>query len=140
MSKCIFTGCVLAVSALYSVGHAQTNGWLSVASSSDERVRKEAKTGSFELNTNKGGDEIAVVTGRSLNGPRANPTIALEKWYVRTIDCKRGQGKVVVLTLSGEYKYENDFLREGGTIASGMAEFICDVHAIVLESRNKKGI
>lgn len=126
----IFTGSVAAGAP----------GWTEVAANASRTAVKEIKDGSFEVSQNKSNEEIAVVTGRTLSGSQTSPSIALEKWYVRTGDCQRGEGKIVTLRLDGEFKYDNDFLLDGGTVASGVAEIICLIHTRQAENRRKKSL
>lgn len=124
----VFRGCVVfVVSALFPFftcsASAKTN-WISLASS-DDGSKWEAKPGSFEFSKNRSDVVIAMLAGRVVGAKHA--TIELHKWYVSAADCDNKMGRLVTLSVSGEYQYENDFIFEGGSVASSIAEFICTV-------------
>lgn len=98
--------------------------WISLAVL-DDGTKWEAKPGSFEFKKNRSGIPIAVLTGRVVNTKPS--TIDLRKWYVTAGDCKNKMGKLVSLDVSGEYQHENDFLFDSGSVASSIAQFICEV-------------
>lgn len=118
--------------------HAQ-EGWISVATSQNGETSYDARKGTFEVRLNQSNEEIAVITGKSVRG-KANPEINLEKWYVRTKDCAAKQGKVVTLTMDGQFKFDNDFIFDAGSMASGKAEFICEVLDHFNAERRKKSL
>lgn len=116
----------------FSSGVASAADWLPVSSS--DRADYFGLAGSFKVTTNKAGDEIAVMTGKNDN--KADRTVTLEKLYVRVRDCKAQQGKVVALTMEGDFKYDFDFIFGAGNVGSTKAEFICGVY----DHLNKKGL
>lgn len=119
---------------------------LAIASDSDKWVKVgeldigifSIKKDSFENTTTRGGDRIAVVIGRSLS--TKTKQISLEKWYVRVADCYSGHGQLATLTIDGEFKYENSWVEDGGSIASSIASVICGVHKWIADENEKKGI
>jgi len=126
---------LLAASLNVGVVHAQQE-WFEVAAT-DERIW-EVQGGSFEESRTKGGDPIAVVISRVTT--KSTKQIDLRKSYVPIADCEKRMGKVVTLDLDGKFRFENDFLFGGGTVASSMAEFICEVYFIRVKAAEKKGI
>ena len=121
---------------LFSISALAEDGWSYVAGNDD--MQMSGKHGSFQRIKNKAGQDVFVILGKGVN--TRTKQVDLEKWYVRAADCARQQGKLVTLTIDGEYKYENDFVFGAGTIASGMAEFICGIDAAVKQNNNKKGV
>lgn len=121
----------------FAVASAASDGWTDVFSRSDSEEYL-AKTGSFEVTTTKGGDEVASVIGRVKS--IKDKTITVEKWYVKTDDCAKGYGKLVTLSVSGEYKYDNSFAENDGSVGSTIAELICGVHKRIKEDEEKMGI
>jgi hypothetical protein len=107
--------------ALASVTAGAQDNWIPLTSSdlSDGAVLK----GSFQIGKNKSGDAIAVVTGKESD--KRTKQIALEKWYVRVLQCQQQQGKLVGLTMDGEYKWEADFIFGAGSVGAAKAQFIC---------------
>ena len=99
----------------------------------------EARAGSFDVRKNGAKEEIAVISGKAIRG-NTNSRIDLEKWYVRTSDCVAKQGKVVTLTLDGEFKFDSDFIFDAGSIASGKAEFICSVFEYSKAEKRSKSL
>ena len=110
--------------------------WYEVAST--DETFWEVQGGSFEEVKTKGGDPIAVVVSRATT--RSTKRIDLRKSYVPLASCRNKMGKIVTLDLDGNFRYENDFVVGGGTVASAIAEFICDVYVIRVKALEKKGI
>jgi hypothetical protein len=92
----------LSISAAYA-----DDGWITVAASNDG-MTWQAKAGSLEFTQTKGGTPIAVVTGRVTQ--QSTYSIMVEKWYVPISECVAEQGKLVTLNISGDFKYETDFV------------------------------
>ncbi|WP_458237961.1 hypothetical protein, partial [Pseudomonas sp. P5_A2_2] len=98
----------------------------------------EAMAGTFEYSKNKSDVPIAVLVGRIVS-PKSSK-IELHKWYVSAGDCNKKMGKLVTLSVSGEYQFENDFLFESGNVASYVAKFICDVAEQGIKNANGKSL
>lgn len=114
---------------------AQDN-WIPVSNS--QYGEGFALKGSYVLTKNKVGEEIAVITGKT--DVKATSTIDLEKWYVRVADCRRKQGKLVALTMDGEFKYDSDFVYGAGSVGSAKAEFVCGVYEYQRQEKADKGL
>ena len=112
--------------------------WIKIDESKDGSHLVYALRGSYGLSRNKGGDQIAVITTRSVN--KKSDRVFLQKSYVRTRDCAAKQGKIVSLSMDGEFLYENDFIFDAGTIATSIAEMICLIYAADQAERDGKGI
>ena len=112
--------------------------WIDVASSKSGSTILSIKSGSLEFTETKGGTTIALVVGRDSN--QKTSQITLEKWYVSAIDCKNKMGKLVTLSISGEYKYENDFVFSGGSVASSIAEAICGAAEYAINASKEKSL
>jgi len=128
---------VSAILSLLSCSVSAETSWISLVSSSDGS-KWEAKPGSFEFSKNKSDVAIAVLAGRVVS---PKPTkIDLHKWYVSAVDCNNKMGKLVTLSVSGEYQFENDFIFESGNVASYIAKFICDVADQSIKNANGKSL
>lgn len=95
--------------------------WISYASNSD--TSWEIKTGSLNFLPNRNGENIALVLGRSVHSDTSG--IAFFKWYVTEDDCAKKMGSFVALSLKGDFLFQQDFVFDGGTVASILAETIC---------------
>lgn len=126
---------LIAIGAASS-SFGQPSPWVTVVTA-ENNVTYEFKTGSFELSKNGAGETIGAVISRTTMPDRS---IRLNKKYVRTTECEAGQGKIVTLNLSGEFAYDNDFLFQGGTIASSLAEMLCVLLAMDRDERRKKSM
>ena len=122
--------CIGAVSA--------EDGWTNIGVSKKDEVQYDVKNGSFEVTKTKGDVPIAVVIGRKSN-PKTS-SISVYKWYVPLQACVDKLGKVVFLTVSGEYDYEVDFVYGGGNMAAAVGETICNVAESHFAEINKKGL
>lgn len=112
--------------------------WLNTAADMDGEMASSVRVGSFTVAKNQGGEPIAVVIGRIVN--KKTSRIDLQKWYVRLADCAAGQGKLVTLSISGQFRYDNDFVFDGGTISSTNAKFICDTYNYIEQQSRKKSM
>ena len=110
--------------------------WISLVSADGSKW--EAKAGSFEFSKNKSDVPIAVLAGRIVSSKPSK--IDLHKWYVSAGDCKNEMGKLITLSVSGEYQFENDFLFESGSVASYIAKFICDVAEQSIKNADGKSL
>lgn len=137
MSKRFLVVVVGGIFAVVSCFASAEKNWIGLASLGDG-TKWEAKPGSFEFSKNKSGLPIAVLTGRVVN-PKPS-TIDLQKWYVTAGDCKNKMGKLITLSVSGDYQYENDFIYDGGNVASSIAQFICDVAAKSIKDADGKSL
>ena len=111
--------------------------WTNVATSKDG-TKWAIQNGSFEFSKTKAGIPIAAVVGR-ISDPNRN-SVSLNKWYVSAEDCSKRMGKVVTTNVSGEYRFESDFVIGSGNIASAMAEAICNVADYIIKQNNDKSM
>jgi hypothetical protein len=131
---------VVVVSATFSfVSFSASAGasWISLASS-DDGTKWEAKPGSFEFSKNRNDAAIAVLAGRVVSSKPYE--VSLHKWYVTGTDCKNKMGKLITLSVGGDYQYENDFIFDSGNVASAIAEFICTVADQSIKNANAKSL
>ena len=128
---------VVATAQIFSCYSSAEIKWISLAET-DGGIKMEAMPGSFEFSTNKSNTAIAVLTGRQVD--LKSKQIDLRKWYVSAVDCNNKMGKLVTLTVSGDYRFENDFVYDGGNVASAIAGFICDVADQSIKKANGKSL
>lgn len=124
---------ILLVAACSSV---MADDW--VRTTSNDTHQFSIKKGTGEITKNKAGEDIFVVIGR-VHGKKSKK-IDLEKWYVNVADCLKKEGKIVTLSLAGDFMYENDFVFQAGSIASVNAEFICAGYEYAVQGALEKGI
>ena len=110
--------------------------WMSVATSTNMEWHFQAS--SFAISKNKGGQAIFLITGKRTDS--RTKKIDLFKTYVSISDCKRRLGKIVFLNIDDEFQYENDFVFGSGSVATGMAEEICNAGLSIQKSRNNKSV
>lgn len=103
---------------------AAPNPWVEVSSSDSMSI--SFKKGTFEVGENKGGELIAVAMAQIRR--LATDEIEFRKHYVRVQDCRAGHGQLVSLNIDGKYAGEVDFVSEGGTVASGIADALCTLY------------
>lgn len=128
---------VLALATWCASALAQPTEWVTIAISRDNAAW-DVQPSSLEFKKTREGVPVYVVVGRIRSG--TNSRIDLYKWYVSVEDCNRGLGKVISLSISGDYRFDNDFVVGGGNIASSMAEAICESASFVREERAKKSL
>ena len=121
---------VVATAQLFSCYSSAEIKWISLAET-DGGIK-------MEFSTNKSNTAIAVLTGRQVD--LKSKQIDLRKWYVSAVDCNNKMGKLVTLTVSGDYRFENDFVYDGGNVASAIAGFICDVADQSIKKANGKSL
>ena len=127
----------LALLGLALCGHAIASDEWADISETDGAIFG-VKIDSFVHTTNKGGERIGTILGRSYS--KRSKTIIVEKWYVSLSDCATGYGKLVSLELDGSYKNEDSFVRGDGSAAATIALFICNVSEGVLANQERKSI
>ena len=94
--------------------------WIYIASSAESIWY--GQPGSFEEVNTKAGVPIAAILGKIQNTKTSH--IDLYKWYVSLSDCERNLGKLVTLDIDGNYRFDNDYVKGSGNVASQIAEFI----------------
>ncbi len=130
---------IILVMGLMLLSHnVFADGWLYILDTNDEAHKYYAQKGSFEMTKNKAGDPISAVTGRVID--TSTSMIELQKWYVRDADCDAKQGELVTLKLDGTFLYNNDFIFGAGSVASGLAQFICSLYFYEEKQNEKKGM
>lgn len=115
---------------------AYSQEWIEMAATDTDTY--SAKAGSFEIGQNKAGEAIAVIVGSTFS--KARKTYSYGKWYVTAKDCQRGMGKLVVLTTTGAYDFETDFVSAGNSAGAGIADTICTLYSASLKVREGKGM
>ena len=113
-------------------GSAFAQDWIDLASS--DAGFWEGRAGTMDFATTKGGIPIATASGR-IRWTK-DKSVDFVRWYVAVDHCKKGYGKLVTLNMSGEFKYENDYVKNGGSIASSIGDVLCSG----VEQRDLKGI
>jgi len=96
-------------------------GWTNFSTA--DTYYTDFKDGSYEEKKNKAGDEIGVIILKTRW--RNKDKIELEKVYVTKEDCLKGYGTVVVLDLSGKFKFEFEFAENAGTVSASIARVTC---------------
>ena len=132
--KRVLVGAIVCAGVAISA-HAQEE-WIEVAKSSASSFSIKLSTLTFKRN--KAEEAIVVGVGRSVD--IKTRAVVIEQWYVRTDDCDAELGKLVTLSTDGTYLYENDFVFDGGNVASAKAESLCTFYKAVKENAEKKGI
>lgn len=102
---------------------AQASPWIEVSRA--QNLVYEARSGSLEYSvTEKTKEPIIALTVR-VRDLRPGGAITFEKNYVRAIDCANGRGNVVTTDLDGRARFQTEFMLQGGSVASQIAEIIC---------------
>lgn len=120
---------------LLADGAVGDDGWVTVGES--EVSTDSIKLDTLELSTNKADERVAAAVGRQVS---KTGTVTIRKWYVRTADCEAGYGKLVTLSTSGEFIFDNDFAEGSGSMASGKAEALCYFYKAVKANREAKSL
>lgn len=121
----------LSAALLVSSAAMAAPTWTPMTESAD--FKASAKLNSFRVVNTQGGDEVALVTTQIVS-KKKNSTLVLQH-YIKTDDCIREQGKVVVLDMDGKFMTENSFAFGAGNNDSVVAEFICNLYI-----KNRKGL
>lgn len=100
-----------------------TPGWTKVAQSSDGTSVWYAKNHSLRYVLTKAGTPASVLTFQMIS----NGTVHLIDNYVTADSCLSGRGSIVSVKLSGEFLGEYDYVKDGSSIASNLADIICNI-------------
>lgn len=124
---------LLAILISISMPALADDQWVILASK--DELHYEAKLGAFEIVTsNIGGDEI-IVTGQIRD--EKNQHTEIQRWRVMTTDCDKGFGDLVILKINGEHIVTADFVLDGASVASHVADGLCHFYKGVKEGRSK---
>ena len=95
--------------------------WIKITESDGNRY--DGKAGTREFSTNRAGKQIITAFGRTY--AKSDKKYDFVRWYVTVEDCKAGYGKLVTLKMNGDFWFDNDFVENGGTVGSRVAEILC---------------
>jgi hypothetical protein len=122
---------MLCLAIAPNVSVAQTTAgssslWIQIAESADSEATVQARRNSFEIAKNQSGVPIATITVQITL--RSTSRLEYLKYYVTTADCSAGEGKLVAVSTTGAYKFENDFVSGGASVGSNIADIICGLY------------
>lgn len=100
---------------------AQANDWIPL--SETESNTWEGRAGTRVEAQTRNGTPVIKAAGRILD--RRSQTYQFVQWYVSIDDCKQGFGKLVTLDMSGNFRFDNDYVEKGGSVASTLAAMLC---------------
>ncbi len=113
-------------------GGALAQDWLNLAET--DAMRWDGRAGTVGFGKNRGGENIVYAEGRRF--AKDNNHIEFVKWYIKVSDCQRGHGKLVTTSMNGDFKWENDIVLQGGSVASSLADTLC----LALKRQTDKGL
>jgi hypothetical protein len=111
---------------------ALSGDWIELASTGE--TLWEGRAGTRLTKTTKGGTPIAIASGRVVH--QKTKEITFYQWYVSIEHCRARHGKLVTVDMDGNFKFENDFVLNGGNVASALAEMLC----VPLLEQDSKGV
>lgn len=121
---------------LISSASAYADDWIPLVVNSEGTVSWAGLKNSYELRSNKNGEEIVVWTEKE--DDKKTRKITIQKLYVKTADCLRKQGKAVVVNMDGDYRFDYDFIFGVENVGSYRAEQLCRIYiGNVAEARGK---
>ena len=130
-----FFVCTMAFLASAALAESK---WIFIASSTSKQQKFEIKSGSLEISKTRSGTPIAVVIGRD-HGPNTSK-IDVWKAYVPLKDCISESGVIVTTNMAGVYQYQNEFVFDGGSVASSLAEAICGAAKAQVKEASDKSL
>lgn len=111
--------CFLSMILLSTAVNAASEGWTNIFTK--DGVTWEVRNNSLGAAKTAAEEPIFTIDIRAIEG--ANVTLMTA--YVRVQDCVAKRGKLVFVNMSGSFLFENDFMADGGTIASDIATTVC---------------
>lgn len=112
----------LIISLPISSANAATGSeWIVLASANT--MKWEGRAGSWTQSKNNAGQAVAVASGRVTDSKTSE--ITFERWYVPVTACRAQSGKITTTDMAGNFKYDNDFVLQGGNVASSIADMLC---------------
>ncbi|HOC10913.1 MAG TPA: hypothetical protein PKH84_04860 [Thermomonas sp.] len=115
---------------------AQSDPWIEIADTTGSTY--SGRKGSFETSTNKNGTPIGLIRGQVFD--KKTKRYDYQQWYVTQADCANGMGKLVVIDTAGEFKFDADFIAQGKSAASAIADMICALNQAANAEKDGKGI
>ena len=114
---------VLLAASVTMPAQAQEQQWVPIAEAAGGAIW-EMRKGSLQLLTGGAQTLVHMVTRKRWLDGRGS--IAFERKLVSVDDCNAGFGKVVTVSLDIKQRlYDNDFITDGGTVTSALAEALC---------------
>lgn len=95
--------------------------WILLAETDD--FRWDGKAGTLTATTNNGKQIVYSALGKITD--KKTTRISFERWYVRKVDCQKGTGKLVTTDVNGDFKFDSDFVLDGGSVAATLADMLC---------------
>lgn len=133
ITRYAFTLTAALILTLWSIA-AYAADWRHISSSHHLLTSFEVDVESLAYVENEAGEKVVTADGRML---KADKAIHFETWYVTLKHCKVGRGYLVTLTVDGKYVTSDPFLKDGGSVASIVADNLCQAHR--LGERTKLG-
>lgn len=125
----------ICIALLATPAKGQESEWVLVSWTQDRSFVTDAKKGTFQYEALRfrSGDVPAI---KGLFRVNNRGRINFYQYFVTLQDCADGWGKVHAYDMYGQFLFDNEFLFDGGTIASHNAKFICAVHESTQRNRN----
>lgn len=126
----LIMGC--ALSALFSFAafggpvfnEPDSNNWVKVATSSDGRTFIYVKLGSYVKSKV---ERSVVVQNFSLNSSDTSYSVSFFKASISNEDCNNKYGKIVFSNLQGKRQFDADYIEDGGSVGSSVAQGLCSL-------------
>ncbi len=97
--------------------------WGYLGQSKDKKITFEAKHQSGAFGQTKEDEPIVIMDGRI----QSDTEVAFVRWYVRTVECKLGSGRLVTTYPSGKVIYDMPFVLRGPNLVDFIAEVLCSM-------------
>ena len=117
---------------------AFADDWLFLTAAANNSGAYYGLKGSYELTTNRSGEQVAVWTEKF--DDKINNQITVDKLYVRTSDCLRKQGKGVMVNLNGDFLGDFDFIFGEGSVGAYRVEGLCALYFTNLRAARDKSL
>lgn len=116
----LLTSTLMISSASY--GQTQSSDFYLIADTSSDVFYINIKQGGFKLE----GDKLLLgILVKSFD--KKDKQSSFTKKYIKVDDCIEGYGQMYHRSLSDDFLYKTDWVQGGGTVASGIADYLCGV-------------
>jgi len=133
--KKLFAAAIIALSVNANAAPKESDLWITLATSTATGTSYSVLKESGQFNKNDNGVPVYVVTGRTVD---KNGDISALMWYVKLEQCVAGKGHLTTTDPLGNFVVGTQYAFGMGTVASQIAETLCNVAEASAADLNKK--
>jgi len=117
---------LLLIGFCLSAVSCKAEEWFLLVQANDKSFIVETRVSSLRI-TKTVDDKVVVASLFKVT--RADRQVFFEQSYVSLYHCGLGYGSLVTTDLEGKPKFQNDFVFDGGNVASYISKYLCSAYS-----------